>query len=98
MHASEIVLVSLAWTLGSPWRPATEYKIYLSDHHKAYYTYIGMYIHKYMHYYIVSYVQWGEFWIGDKTHLFVIRRIISRRGVIHLYWNAHIKVHMEDNT
>ena len=41
---------------------------YSSDHHKAYYTYIGMYIQKYMHYY-VTYGHWGEFMINNKMQL-----------------------------
>ena len=48
MHASEIVLVSLVWTLGSPWGPANECRITcVISTCKAYYTYIGMYKHAY---------------------------------------------------
>ena len=43
---------------------------YLHDHRKVYYTYIGMYIQRYMHYYMWHMgTAWGEFLFDSKTRL-----------------------------
>ena len=61
-------------------------KVYLRDHHKAYYTFIGMYIQKYMQYYVSHR---GEVLIAGKTYQLCYQKdCTSYRSVsIHPYLN-----------
>ena len=57
------------------------------DHHKAYYTYISMYIQKYIILLYVAYGNWGEFLIDIKMHLFSYQKdhTRSRSVSVHSY-------------
>ena len=55
--------------------------MYLRDHHKAYYTYISMYIQKYIHF-NMWYIGTGEkFWSTSNCIIFVIRRTVLSPGM-----------------
>ena len=54
---------------------------YLRDHHKVYYAYVLMYIHKYMHYYVWHMGTGENFCSTTKRIILVTRRTVVVPGV-----------------